>query len=139
MSDRIVLNEDYHADTDIRIYLQLKFHETTLSHPARAHLPTPWPSVADIDWLVEKSFGQVIYAPTVIKFIKSHHHSPEERLDIVFELAATPDQESPFAELDSFYRQMFSAVATVNDTLEVFSILFLADAEYVENSPRAIE
>jgi len=129
MSDRIVLNEDYHADEDIRIYLQSKFHDITLNHPARAHLPTPWPSGADIDRLVEKSSGQFIYASTVTEFIGSHHHSPAERLDIVFGLAATPDEELPFAELDALYHQMFSAVATVNvkDTLEVLSILFLAD------------
>lgn len=140
-SDRIVLNEDYHADADIRIYLQSKFHDITLNHPARAHLPTPWPSGADIDRLVEKSSGQFIYASTVIEFIESHHHSPADRLDIVFGLAPTPDEESPFAELDALYRQMFSAVATINvkDTLEVLSILFLADIKYVKKSPRAIE
>jgi hypothetical protein len=137
-SDRIVLNEDYHADADIRIYLQSKFHDITLNHPARAHLPTPWPSGADIERLVEKSSGQFIYASTVIE---SHRHSPADRLDIVFGLVPTPDEESPFAELDALYCQMFSAVATVNveDTLEVLSILFLADIKYVEKSPRAIE
>ena len=141
MLDRIILNEKYHPDADIRIYLQSKFNDIALHHPAGAHLPTPWPSDADIDRLVEKSSGQFIYASTVVEFIDSPHHSPEERLNIVFGLAAPPDEESPFAELDAFYRQIFSAVANFNvkDILEVLSILFLADAECIEKSPRAIE
>jgi len=141
MSNRIILNEKYHPDADIRIYLQSKFNDIALNHPAGAHLPTPWPSDADIDRLVEKSSGQFIYASTVVEFIESPHHSPEERLNIVFGLAATSDEESPFAELDVLYRQIFSAVAKFNvkDTLEALSIYFLTDAECVEKSPRAIE
>ena len=141
MSDRIILNEKYHPDADIRIYLQSRFNDIALNHPAGAHLPTPWPSDADIDRLVEKSSGQFIYASTVAEFIESPHHSPEERLNIVFGLATTPDEESPFTELDVFYRQIFSAVANFNvkDILEALSILFLADVECIEKSPRAIE
>jgi hypothetical protein len=75
----------------------------------------------------------------VIEFIESNHHSPTERLNIVLGLAAAPDEESPFAELDALYRQLFSAIASVNvkNVLEILSVLFLA--EFVEKSPRAIE
>ena len=141
MSDRIILNESYHPDADIRIYLWSKFQDIALNHPAGAHLPTPWPSNEDIDRLVDKSSGQFIYASTVIEFIESPHHSPEERLDIVFGLAANPGEESPFAELDALYRQIFSSVASFNvtDILETLSVFFLVDAECVEKSPRAIE
>ena len=141
ISDRIILDEKYHPDTDIRIYFQSKFNDIAVNHPAGAHLPTPWPSDADIDRLVEKSSGQFIYASTVVEFIESSHHSPEERLNIVFGLAATPDEESPFAELDALYRQIFSAVPhfNVKDILEALSIFFLADAECVEKTPHAIE
>jgi hypothetical protein len=104
-------------------------------------LPRPWPSVANINRLVEKSSGQFIYASTVVEFVESRRHSPEDRLNTVFGLAATPDKESPFAELDALYREIFSAVADFNvkDIIEVLSIFFLADAECVEKSPRAIE
>ena len=96
MPDRIILNEKYHPHADIRIYLQSGFNDIALNHPAGAHLPTPWPSDADIDRLVEKSSGQFIYASTVAEFIESPHYSPEERLNIVFGLATTtPDEESP--------------------------------------------
>ena len=141
MSDRIILNEKYNPDADIQMYLQSKFNDIALNHPAGAHLPSPWPSDADIDRLVEKSSGQFIYASTVVEFIESPHHSPEERLNIVFGLAATPDEESPFAELDALYRQIFSAVASFNvkDILEALSIFFLADSMIVKKSPRDIE
>ena len=141
ISNRIILDEKYHPDADIRIYLQSRFNDVALNHPAGTHLPTPWPSDADIDRLVEKSSGQFIYASTVAEFIESPHHSPEERLNIVFGLAATPNEESPFMELDALYRQIFSAVANFNvkDTLEVLSIFFLVDTECIEKSPRAIE
>ena len=141
MANRIILNEKYNPDADIRMYLQSKFNDIALNHPAGAHLPMPWPSNADIDRLVEKSSGQFIYASTVVEFIESPHHSPEERLNIVFGLAASPDEESPFAELDVLYRQIFSAVANFNlkDILEALSIFFLADAKCVEKSPRGIE
>ena len=141
MSNRIILDEKYHPDADIRIYLHSKFTDIAHNHPAGAHLPTPWPSDADIYRLVDKSSGQFIYASTVVEFIESPHHSPEERLNIVFGLAATPDEESPFAELDALYRQIFSAVANFNikDILEALSIFFLVDAKCIEKSPRAIE
>ncbi|KIM47081.1 hypothetical protein M413DRAFT_269136 [Hebeloma cylindrosporum] len=141
MSNRIILNEKYHPDADIRIYLQSKFNDIALNHPAGAHLPLPWPSGEDIDRLVEKSSGQFIYASTVIEFIESHHHSPEERLNIVFGLAPTPDKDTPFTELDALYRQIFHSVPNFNvkDILEVLAVFFLADAECVEKSPRGIE
>jgi len=141
VSDRIILNESYHPDADIRLYLRSKFQDISLNHPAGAHLPKPWPSNADIDRLVDKSSGQFIYASTVIEFIESRDHSPEERLNTVFRLPATPDEDSPFAELDALYHEILSSVANikVKDMLETLSVLFLVDAECVEKSPRAIE
>ena len=58
-----------------------------------------------------------------------------------FGLAASRDEESPFAELDALYRQIFTAVANFNlkDILEALSIFFLADAKCVKKSPRNIE
>ena len=141
MSDRINLDEKYTPDADIQMFLQSKFNDIVRNHPAGAHLPTPWPSEADIDRLVEKSSGQFIYASTVVEFVESPHHSPKERLSIVFGLTVTPDEESPFAELDSLYREILSAVADFNvkDILEALAIFFLADVRCVEKSPGAIE
>ena len=136
MSDRIILNQKCNLDADNRMYhdLQSKFVDILLNHPAGAHLPMPWSSDADIDRLVEKSSGQFIYASSVVEFIESP-------TPIVFGLAASRDEESPFAELDALYRQIFTAVANFNlkDILEALSIFFLADAKCVKKSPRNIE
>jgi hypothetical protein len=43
ISKRIILDEKYHPEADIRIYLQSKFNDIALNHPVGARLPSTSP------------------------------------------------------------------------------------------------
>jgi len=87
LTTRLPLDNAYAAYFDIKVFLQSKFVEIKENHPAGGDLPNPWPSRKELERLVEKASGQFIYASTVIKFVDSPHHLPQDRLDIVFGLA----------------------------------------------------
>ena len=78
-------------------------------------VPRPWPSEDVICRLVRKSGGYFIYASTVIKFIDEEGFSPTDRLDRVLngsDLAVSPSEPAPFAELDKLYLQTLSSCPT---------------------------
>jgi hypothetical protein len=95
-----------------------------MNHPSGADSPSGWPSDKDIRRLVKKSSGQFIYASTVIKYVESTCHLPQERLDVVFGLV-TPEIATPFAELDALYNQIFTSVIQVEKALDIFIGLML--------------
>ncbi|KDR78448.1 hypothetical protein GALMADRAFT_22103, partial [Galerina marginata CBS 339.88] len=70
ITDRLVLDDKYHPDDDIRLFLVESFESVKRTHELRVLLPPVWPSNNDIDSLVRKSSGQFIYAATVVKFVK---------------------------------------------------------------------
>jgi len=117
------LEHDYQSDQDIRHFLTSKFQELHLRRP---HLPQSWPPKPDIDNLVEKSSGQFIYAATVIRYIESRRHQPEDRLKTVLELRSS-EADSPFVALDALYLQIFSSVGNnqLNNVLKVLGALIL--------------
>jgi len=69
LSWSIALDDTYHPDADIRVFLQTTFAKIKRNHPSGTHLPTSWPSSEDIGRLVEKSSGQFIFASTVAKYL----------------------------------------------------------------------
>jgi len=105
---RLPLAADITSRDDIRRFLQDKFDEIRLTHPTRSDLPSSWPSHKDIDTLVNKSSGQLIYASTVVKFVSSRRHRPDHRLEIVLDLRPK-GKDLPFAELDALYRYVLSS------------------------------
>ena len=124
LTTRLALDDAYEANSDIRIFLQSKFDEIKQNHPAGGDLPEPWPSREELGRLIEKSSGQFIYASTVVKFVDSSHHLPQDRLDIVFGLSP-PEIATPFAELDALYHQIFSSVFCNKNALEILVVLIL--------------
>ncbi|KIK57979.1 hypothetical protein GYMLUDRAFT_202836, partial [Collybiopsis luxurians FD-317 M1] len=66
----MALDETYQASNDIRLFLVdglkkiLKHHSCSMEH-----VPCPWPTLEQIEYLVQKSSGQFIYASTVLKYI----------------------------------------------------------------------
>ncbi|KAF9559629.1 hypothetical protein CPC08DRAFT_597855, partial [Agrocybe pediades] len=83
ISYKIFLDDDYSAREDIALYLEDKFREIKEGHVFKHKLPTTWPS-PDIIWdLANKSSGQFIYASTVIRYVESPKHRPNQRLDAI--------------------------------------------------------
>jgi len=124
LSWSIALDDTYHPDADIRVFLQTTFAKIKRNHPSRTRLPTSWPSSEDIGRLVEKSSGQFIFASTVAKYLNSHRHWPPDRLKIIFR-QSEPGQETPFAELDSLYHLILSSVSHIEKLPDVLMFLVL--------------
>ncbi|PPQ89614.1 hypothetical protein CVT25_012531 [Psilocybe cyanescens] len=124
LTTRIVLDDSYQPDTDIRTFLLSRFDDVKQKHPILLHRRPPWPSMMDIELLVQKSSGQFIYASTVMKYVDSHQHWPPDRLDIAFGLSIT-DDDTPLAELDLFYQHILSSVADIDKVLDIFMFLLL--------------
>ncbi|KAF8955636.1 hypothetical protein BDZ97DRAFT_260710 [Flammula alnicola] len=122
------LDDTYQPDDDIRVFLEAKFAEIKEKHPSRGYLPTDWPSVDDIDRLVEKSSGQFIYASTVMLYVGSRHGLPLRRLKVVLGLSsAENDADRPFAQLDALYHHILASVHESNlpNALEILSLSIL--------------
>ncbi|KAF8959324.1 hypothetical protein BDZ97DRAFT_1397942 [Flammula alnicola] len=120
----LALDDTYRPGDDIRVFLLSKFSEIRTDHPLRMYLPLDWPREPDLRYLVEKSSGQFIYASTVAKFVESHRHRPEERLRVVLGLSH-PNDDRPFAVLDTLYRQILLSADNVEKVLEVLTFILL--------------
>jgi hypothetical protein len=123
----LVLDEKYHPDDDIKLFLVESFESVKRTHELRSLLPRDWPTQNDIDHLVRKSSGQFIYAATVVKFVRSSRGRPKEQLDIILGITAA-GAAAPFAELDALYTQIFSLVLTdhLPRALEILGFALLA-------------
>ena len=124
LSFSVALDYTYKPNVDIEIFLQSTFDEIKRQHPSKAQLPASWPSLEDIQWLVEKSSGQFIFASTVAKYVNSHHHWSPDRLNIILG-QSNSGQETPFAEMDRLYHLILSSVADIEKVKDVFAFLIL--------------
>ena len=124
LSFSVALDYTYKPNVDIEIFLQSTFDEIKRQHPSKAQLPASWPSLEDIQWLVEKSSGQFIFASTVAKYVNSHRHWPPDRLNIILG-QSNSGQETPFAEMDRLYHLILSSVADIEKVKDVFAFLIL--------------
>jgi hypothetical protein len=139
LTTRLVLDDKYHPDVDIRMFLRSKFRDIKDRHPSRSHLPASWPSDEDVERLVQKSSGQFIYASTLLKFIDSPRHWPLDRLDIIFGISPR-GKTTPFAEMDSLYLHIFmSASDNIETALEIFAVLFFLHGQHLQITPRLVE
>ena len=136
LTERLPLDDRHEPDADIKVLIESKCEEIRETHPARASLPSPWPSDREIEQLVTKSSGQFIYTSTVLKFIESPRHRPQDQLNIIFGISAA-ENEAPFAELDALYRQIFSTVVDIDKLRDVLSVILLA--AHVPKTQAAIE
>ncbi|KDR78489.1 hypothetical protein GALMADRAFT_1253309 [Galerina marginata CBS 339.88] len=124
ITDPLVLDEKYHPDDDIRLFLVESFESLKRTHELRSLLPPVWPPNNDINKLVRKSSGQFIYAATVVKFVKSSRRRPNKQLDIILGVTAA-GTATPFAELDALYSTIFSLVLKedLDRALQIISII----------------
>ena len=139
LTTRLVLDDKYHPDDDIRLFLQSKFQDIKERHPSRAHLPSSWPSDEDVERLVQKSSSQFIYASTVINFIDSHRHWPPNRLDIIFGTSPR-GKTTPFSEMDYIYLHILTSASDNIDTaLDIFAVLLFLHHRDLQITPRFID
>ncbi|KAF4613047.1 hypothetical protein D9613_010726 [Agrocybe pediades] len=116
----IFLDDDYTATEDIRVYLGGKFEQIKEGHVFKHTLPDPWPTPEMVDTLVDKSSGQFIYAATVVKYVDSPRHRPDQRLNAIFKLRP-PFKDLPFTELDALYRLIISKAEDVSTVLDILA------------------
>ena len=128
-ADRYNLSDDPDADMDIRKFLEKEFAEICRSHCLSPHLSPGWPDKNSISLLVERSSGHFIYAVTVIRYIRSERHRPDDRLEIILRLLPPEGQDEPYAQLDALYSLVFQGVES-HDELEkiclVLGIIYVA-------------
>ena len=70
------------VDEDIRLYLQEKL-TAVAKQRSNFNVSDPWPCAEDLVVLTKKSSGLFIFASTLVRFIESPHHEPNERLQLI--------------------------------------------------------
>ena len=135
-SCRLVLDDSYSSEADIRHFLQSRCNEIKENHSLRTLIPDSWPLQADIEILVRKSSGQFIYASTAIKYVDSPKHRPHDRLNIVLGISSS-GSDTPFAQLDALYKQILSSVDNLHRVLQILGALVLI--RLGPFSPRGLE
>ena len=107
---RYNLSDDPDADMDIRHFLEKEFVDIRKVHRLRKHLPHTWPDQKAIDSLVERSSGHFIFASTVIRYIQSQKHRPDDRLEVILRLQSPKEGDQPYAQLDALYGLIFGCI-----------------------------
>ncbi|KDR69201.1 hypothetical protein GALMADRAFT_145603 [Galerina marginata CBS 339.88] len=123
---RLVLDNSYLPNDDIRLFLLDKFHQIKESHPMKRFIPASWPAPEVVGSLIRKSSGQFIYASTVVKYVESTRHRPTERLDVVLNLRPA-GRDMPFTELDALYMHILSSVEEIERVLHIISFILLVN------------
>ena len=120
---RIVLDDEYMPAKDISTFLRDRFSDIRNNHQLKSSLRQDWPGESVIDAIVDKSSGQFIYASVFIRFVDSPRHNPNKRLEIALGLRPS-ERDLPFAELDTLYQHIFSAVEDIDSTRRLLAFLY---------------
>ena len=96
--------EQSSVDNDIQLYLTLKL-TTIAKQRSDVELPNPWPHENEINTLTKKSSGLFIFASTLVRFIGSEYHEPNEHLQLVLAETNSTKYEGR-AGIDSLYSQV---------------------------------
>jgi len=118
------------VDSDIKLFF--RSHLSCIAKTrSDCSLAEDWPGPYDIDILCRKAAGFFIYASTVVKFVSSPHHPPDERLDIIvslphdtshegrlgIDLLYTQVLEQAFHDVDSHEHEVYSHFKSVVGTV----------------------
>ena len=107
---RYNLSDDPDADMDIRIFLEKEFVDIRKVHRLGKYLPLTWPGQKAISSLVERSSGHFIYASTVVRYVQSPKHRPDDRMEVILRLRLSQEGDKPYAQLDALYGLIFGGV-----------------------------
>jgi len=107
------------VNNDIQLYLTQRL--TAIAKQRSDHeLPDPWPNHDEIMALTKKSSGLFIFASTLVRFIESEYHEPNECLQLVLSKAGGTIHEGRTG-IDSLYSQiLLHAFPDVHES-EVFT------------------
>jgi hypothetical protein len=92
------------VDSDIKLFLKTQFIEISKSR-SDCSLAEDWPGSYYIDVLCRKAAGFFIYVSTVVKFVSSPNHQPDDRLDLIYSLRQDTSHEGRFG-IDLLYTQV---------------------------------
>ena len=125
---RYDLSKDSDANRDICTFLNQEFEKLRLGHPVTKYF-RDWPKEEDVTALVDRSSGHFVYPATVIRYIGSPKHRPDDRLGIVLGLSpgCGGNQDQPFAQLDALYTHILSDIQE-DDFISIkraFGVLYL--------------
>ena len=102
------------VEGDIRVYLQEKLTGVA-KRRSNFDLSDPWPCDEDLVALTKKSSGLFIFASTLVRFIESEHHEPNERLQLIVTPSDSTIHEGR-AGIDPLYTQVLTlAFSDVNE------------------------
>jgi hypothetical protein len=118
------------VDSDIKLFLKIRFTEIAKNR-SDCNFEEDWPGAYYIDVLCRKAAGFFIYASTVVKFVSSPLHLPDERLHLVFslrqdtshegrsgiDLLYTQVLEQAFRDVDSHDHELYSRFKSVVGTV----------------------
>ena len=128
-TSRLPLDDTFHPEEDIQIFLDDSFSEIKVSHPLKNSISASWPSLYSLDKLIHKSSGQFAYASTVIRFVNSLRHRPVDRLDIILGLRPA-HHDLPFAELDALYMHILEALEHPEKTLLIIGAILVRESDF---------
>ena len=92
------------VDNDIKLFLKTQLAGIIENH-SNCDLTEDWPSPGDIEILCKKAASFFIFASTVVKFVASQHHSPDERLALILSLPQDTSHEGGLG-VDLLYAQV---------------------------------
>ncbi|KAJ8084933.1 hypothetical protein PM082_003710 [Marasmius tenuissimus] len=140
LSKVVVLDENFKPDKDIKQYYLHHFQEIASSPKySQLQFPNPWPSMRDLEALVERTCGQFVYASTVIKFIKLAFRHPILQLRIILDNAPHHRaRTSPYQQLDMLYDLILDANPDYDEVLPILRAI-LTLPSHLQPSPAHIE
>ena len=121
------LSKDSDASKDIRTFFQQELEKLCNNHPLGPTLKQKgWP-YKYLVVLIECSSGHFVYPATVMRYIESSKHRPDDRLEIVLGLTPGGPKDLPFFQLDMLYALILSDIddADIMRVKRGFSILYL--------------
>ena len=92
------------VNSDIRHFLKTQL-ASIIKNRSNCDFAEDWPSLEDVEILCSKAAGFFIFASTVIKFVASQHHSPDERLALIISLPQDTSCEGGLG-VDLLYTQV---------------------------------
>ena len=92
------------VDGDILLYLEEKL-TAIAKRRSGFNVSDPWPRDKDLEALTKKSSGLFIFASTLVRFIESGHHEPNERLRLILTPSDSTVHEGR-AGIDPLYAQV---------------------------------